>query len=85
VRINALDTPYAYRDLVEIVEDAGDRVDLVMLPKVASAADVVFVDTLLTQIEAHKGFTSASRRRSSRRAASSTCARSPARRPGSRR
>jgi citrate lyase subunit beta/citryl-CoA lyase len=54
-RINALDTPYAYRDLVEIVEEAGDRLDLVMVPKVGSPADVVFVATLLTQIEAHRG------------------------------
>jgi citrate lyase subunit beta/citryl-CoA lyase len=56
VRINALDTPYAYRDLVDIVEEAGDRVDLVMMPKVGSPADVGFVDTLLSQIEAHRGY-----------------------------
>ena len=47
VRINALDTPYAYRDIVEVVEAAGDRLDLVMMPKAESARDVVFVDTLL--------------------------------------
>src|SRR5688572_32661132 len=52
VRINALDTPYAYRDLVDVIEAAGDRVDLVMVPKVDSPPDVAFVDTLLTQIEA---------------------------------
>jgi len=52
VRINALDTPYAYRDLVDVIEAAGDRVDLVMVPKVDSPRDVAFVDTLLTQIEA---------------------------------
>ena len=52
-RINALDTPFAYRDLVEVVEAAGDRIDLVMLPKAGSARDgSQFVDTLLTQIEA---------------------------------
>ena len=56
VRINALDTPYAYRDLVEVIEDAGDRVDIVMVPKVGAAADVAFVDTLLTQIESYRGF-----------------------------
>ena len=55
VRINAIDTPYAYRDLVEVIEAAGDRVDLVMVPKAAGARDVTFVDTLLTQIEAHRG------------------------------
>jgi citrate lyase subunit beta/citryl-CoA lyase len=54
VRINGLDTPYAYRDLVEVIEAAGDRVDLVMVPKVGGARDVVFVDMLLTQIETHR-------------------------------
>lgn len=50
-RINALDTPFAYRDLVEVVEEAGDRLDVVMVPKAGSARDIHFVDTLLTQIE----------------------------------
>ena len=59
VRINALDTPYAYRDIVEVVEAAGARLDLVMLPKAASARDVAFVDTLLSQIEWHLGLTRA--------------------------
>jgi citrate lyase beta subunit len=57
LRINGLDTPYAYRDLIEIVEDAGDRLDVVMVPKVGSAGDIAFVDRLLTQIEAHRGYT----------------------------
>jgi citrate lyase beta subunit len=52
-RINALDTPFAYRDIVEVVEAAGDRVDVVMIPKAGSARDLHFVDTLLTQIEAN--------------------------------
>jgi len=52
-RINALDTPFAYRDLVEVVEAAGDRLDVVMIPKAGSARDIEFVDMLLTQIEAH--------------------------------
>jgi citrate lyase subunit beta/citryl-CoA lyase len=51
-RINALDTPFAYRDLIEVVEAAGPHLDLVMLPKASSAYDVAFVDTMLTQIEA---------------------------------
>jgi citrate lyase beta subunit len=55
VRINGIDTSYAYRDLVEVVEAAGDRVDLVMVPKVGAGNDVAFVDTLLSQIEAHRG------------------------------
>jgi citrate lyase subunit beta/citryl-CoA lyase len=56
-RINALDSPYAYRDLVDVVEAAGDHIDLVMVPKVGSARDVQFVETLLTQIEAHARLT----------------------------
>jgi citrate lyase beta subunit len=51
VRINGLDGPFAYRDLVEIVEAAGDRLDLIMIPKAGSPRDVTFVDMLLTQIE----------------------------------
>ena len=56
-RINALDTPFAYRDLVEVVEAAGDRLDVVMIPKAGSARDVEFVDTLLTQIETNTRLT----------------------------
>jgi citrate lyase subunit beta/citryl-CoA lyase len=52
-RINALDSPFAYRDLVEVVEAAGDRLDVVMIPKVGSVRDVQFVETMLSQIEAH--------------------------------
>jgi citrate lyase beta subunit len=55
VRINALDTPFAYRDLVDVLEAAGDRVDVVMVPKVGSPRDVQFVETLLSQIEAARG------------------------------
>ena len=52
-RINALDSPFAYRDLVEVVEAAGDHLDVVMIPKVGSARDVEFVETMLSQIEAN--------------------------------
>lgn len=55
VRINGLDTPYMYRDVIEVVERAGDRLDLVMVPKAGTAADVYAVDVLLSQIEAAKG------------------------------
>jgi citrate lyase beta subunit len=57
-RMNALDTPFAYRDLIEVVEAAGDRLDLVMLPKADRPEDVYVVATLLAQIEMAKGFTS---------------------------
>jgi citrate lyase subunit beta/citryl-CoA lyase len=56
IRINGLDTPYAYRDLVDVVEAAGDRIDTVMLPKAGGADHVTFVDRLLTQIERHRGW-----------------------------
>jgi len=56
IRINGLDTHYMYRDLVEILEDAGERLDLIMIPKVGTAADVYAVDMLVTQIEDAKGY-----------------------------
>lgn len=54
-RVNGLDTPFFYRDLIEVVEAAGDLVDLVMLPKANRAADVIVVATLLGQLEAAMG------------------------------
>jgi malyl-CoA/(S)-citramalyl-CoA lyase len=55
VRINGLDTHFCYRDVVEVVEAAGDRLDTILIPKVGSATDVEFVATLLSQIEQAKG------------------------------
>ena len=54
VRINGLDTHYMYRDVVDVVEQAGERLDLIMIPKVGTAADIYAVDMLVTQIEAAK-------------------------------
>ncbi|HMQ32116.1 MAG TPA: CoA ester lyase [Chloroflexaceae bacterium] len=54
-RINGLDTPFAYRDLIDVLEPAGDRVDLVMVPKVGGPEDVLFVERLLSQIELGRG------------------------------
>ena len=51
VRINGLDTHYMYRDVVDILEQAVNRVDLIMIPKVGTASDVYAVDMLVTQIE----------------------------------
>ncbi|MEM8978368.1 MAG: CoA ester lyase [Pseudomonadota bacterium] len=56
VRINGLDTHYMYRDVVDVVEQAGERLDLIMVPKVGTAADVYAVDMMLTQIEDAKGY-----------------------------
>jgi malyl-CoA/(S)-citramalyl-CoA lyase len=57
VRINGLDTPYWYRDVVDILEQAGDRIDQIMIPKVGNAADIYAVDALITAIEAAKART----------------------------
>jgi citrate lyase subunit beta / citryl-CoA lyase len=51
VRINDLGTQYAYEDIISVVEGAGDFLDTIMVPKVTSACDVLFVDRLLSQIE----------------------------------
>ncbi len=55
VRVNAWDTKWTYRDVIHIVENASERLDAIMLPKVQSAAEVVALDLLLTQIEANMG------------------------------
>jgi citrate lyase subunit beta/citryl-CoA lyase len=57
VRVNDLTTPWTYRDVVEVVEGAGDNLDAIMLPKVQSAAQVQWLDMTLTQIEKTMGFT----------------------------
>jgi citrate lyase subunit beta/citryl-CoA lyase len=57
VRVNGIDTHYFYRDMVDVVEQAGHALDLVLVPKVGVPADVYLTDALLTQIEAAKGFT----------------------------
>ena len=51
VRINGLDTHYMYRDVVDILEKGGERLDLIMIPKVGTSEDVYAVDMLVTQIE----------------------------------
>lgn len=55
VRINDLTTEYAYEDIIEVVEGAGRNLDVIMLPKAMSAADVQFVDKLLTMMEKKLG------------------------------
>jgi malyl-CoA/(S)-citramalyl-CoA lyase len=56
VRINGLDTHWCYRDIVEVVEQAGHVLDTVLIPKVGLPSDVEFVATLLDQIEQAKGW-----------------------------
>ncbi len=55
VRINGLDTCYCYRDIIEVVEQAGDKLDAILIPKVNGPQDIYFVATLLAQIEQAKG------------------------------
>ncbi|RJL04061.1 CoA ester lyase [Paracoccus aestuarii] len=55
VRINGLDTPWWYRDVVDLLEQAGDRLDQIMIPKAGCAADIYAVDALVTAIERAKG------------------------------
>lgn len=55
VRINGLDTPWWYRDVVDLLEQADERLDQIMIPKVGCAADIYAVDALVTAIEAAKG------------------------------
>jgi citrate lyase subunit beta/citryl-CoA lyase len=55
VRVNGIDTHYFYRDMVDVIEQAGHRLDVVLVPKVGVPADVYLTDALLTQIEEAKG------------------------------
>lgn len=57
VRINGLDTPFWYRDVVDLLEQASDRLDSIMIPKVGNAADIYAVDALVTAAERAKGRT----------------------------
>jgi citrate lyase subunit beta/citryl-CoA lyase len=54
VRVNGIDTHYFYRDMVDVIEQAGHRLDVVLVPKVGVPGDVYLTDALLTQIEAAK-------------------------------
>src|SRR5487761_1942034 len=55
VRVNAWDTPWTYGDVIDVVGNAGVRLDEIMMPKVQSAAEVVAMDLLLTQVEKKSG------------------------------
>jgi citrate lyase subunit beta / citryl-CoA lyase len=54
-RSNALDTPYFYRDVIEVVEEAGDRLDSILIPKVQRPEDLHVAATLLNQTELSAG------------------------------
>jgi citrate lyase subunit beta/citryl-CoA lyase len=56
VRINGLDTHYMYRDVIEVMEQAGERLDTILVPKVGVPADLYCVETLISQVEQAKGY-----------------------------
>ena len=57
VRINGLDTHYMYRDVVDVMEQAGSRVDTLLVPKVGVTGDLYMVEAMVNQIEQAKGYT----------------------------
>ena len=56
VRINSIDTHYMYRDDIEVVEQAGENLDTILLPKAGTASDVYMLSAMLNQIETSLGF-----------------------------
>ena len=55
VRINSIDTHYMYRDVIELVEQAGEHLDTILLPKAGTPSDIYMLSALLNQIETSKG------------------------------
>jgi malyl-CoA/(S)-citramalyl-CoA lyase len=56
-RVNSLDSPWVLDDLTTLVTEVGDKLDVVMIPKVQGAEDIAYVDRLLAQLEARAGLT----------------------------
>ena len=56
-RVNSLDSPWALDDLVTAVTEVGDRLDVIMIPKVEGPEDIHYVDRLVAQLEAKAGLT----------------------------
>jgi malyl-CoA/(S)-citramalyl-CoA lyase len=54
-RINSLDSPWVLDDLLTLVTEVGDKLDVIMVPKVEGPEDIHYVDRLLAQLEAHAG------------------------------
>jgi citrate lyase beta subunit len=55
VRINGIDTPYMYRDLIDVMEQAGNRLDTILVPKVGVPADLYLCEAIMHQIEMARG------------------------------
>jgi malyl-CoA/(S)-citramalyl-CoA lyase len=56
-RVNALDSPWVLDDLITLVTEVGDKLDVIMIPKVEGPEDIHYVDRLLAQLEAKAGLT----------------------------
>jgi len=56
VRINSIDTHYMYRDVIEVVEQAGENLDTILLPKAGTASDIYMLSAMLNQIETYKDY-----------------------------
>ncbi|WP_216212527.1 HpcH/HpaI aldolase/citrate lyase family protein [Amycolatopsis aidingensis] len=56
-RVNSLDSPWVLDDLITLVTEIGDKLDVIMVPKVEGAQDIHYVDRLLAQLEARAGLT----------------------------
>jgi len=56
-RINSLDSPWALDDVTQLVSSIGDKLDVIMVPKVEGAWDIHYMDRLLAQLEARAGLT----------------------------
>ena len=78
-RVNALNSPWFLDDMTRLVGEVGDKLDVVMLPKVEGPWDIAFIDQYLALLEARHGLKkrSSSTRSSRRRKASTTSRRSP--------
>jgi len=57
IRINGLDTQYMVRDVVDLVEQCGDKIDTILIPKVGVYSDVYMVESMLNQLEMQQGMT----------------------------
>jgi malyl-CoA/(S)-citramalyl-CoA lyase len=54
-RVNSLDSPWALDDIIELVSEIGDKLDVIMVPKVEGAWDIHYMDRLVAQLEAKAG------------------------------
>jgi len=55
-RMNSMDTPFAYRDIIDIVEAAGEYIDTIVVPKVNDSSEIKAIDYILTQVEMRMGY-----------------------------